>query len=219
LVESGMVVGLGSGSTASLMVRRLAERIADEALKVVGVATSEATAQLAREVGIPLRDLDDVAALDINLDGADEIDSQFRMIKGRGGALLREKLVASASRHRVTMITADKRVNRLGESALVPVEVSSVGVEHTERRLRAMGSATSRRRLQDGSPFVTDGGNAIVDCGFALIEDPMSLDRELQCVVGVLETGLFIDLCDTLVVATSDGVETLSAPIRTRNTG
>jgi len=214
LVESGMMVGLGSGSTAALMVRCLAERIANEALKVIGVPTSEATAKLASELGIPLRELDDVAALDINLDGADEVDPRFQMIKGRGGALLREKLVASASRHRVTMITADKRVNRLGESAPIPVEVSAVGVTHTELNLRKLGAMTSRRTQPDGSPYFTDGCNAIIDCRFASIDDPSALDSQLQCVVGVLETGLFINLCDTLIVATSQGVETLQAPLR-----
>jgi ribose 5-phosphate isomerase A len=211
LVESGMVVGLGSGSTAALMVSSLAERIASEALQIVGVATSEATAQLARKLGIPLRDLDEVVALDINLDGADEIDPQFHMIKGRGGALLREKLVAIASGHRVTMITGDKRVKRLGESAPVPVEVSSVGAKHTELRLRELGATTSRRTRSDGAPFFTDGGNAIIDCRFSQIDDPTALDRELQCIVGVLETGLFIDLCDTLIVATRDAVEKIRA--------
>ncbi|MGO9466220.1 MAG: ribose-5-phosphate isomerase RpiA [Isosphaeraceae bacterium] len=215
LVESGMVVGLGSGSTAALMVRRLGERIVEEALQIIGVATSEATAQLARELGIRLRELDDVTALDINLDGADEIDGRFHMIKGRGGALLREKLVASASSHRVTMITADKRVDRLGETAPVPVEVSSMGVTHTERRLRELGATTSRRTRADGSPFFTDGGNQIIDCRFAQIDDPGALDRQLRCVVGVLETGLFIDLCDALIVGTNHGVEKLQAPPRT----
>lgn len=210
-----MVVGLGSGSTAALMVRRLAERVANEALKIVGVATSEATAQLAQELGIPLRNLDDVKSLDINLDGADEINAQFQMIKGRGGALLREKLVASASCHRVTMITADKRVERLGQSAPVPVEVSAVGVVHTELRLRELGATTSLRLQSHGSLFLTDGGNAIIDCRFKRIDDPISLDRQLQCVVGVLETGLFIDLCDTLIVATSHGIEKLRAQTQT----
>ena len=164
LVESGMVVGLGSGSTSALMVRRLGERVEREGLKIIAVATSVATAELARGLKIPLRDLDDVDALDINLDGADEIDPQFRMIKGRGGACLREKIVACASNHRVTMITADKRVDRLGMTVPIPVEVSSFGVKHTERRLQQLGAATTIRRRADGSPTVTDGGNEIIDC-------------------------------------------------------
>jgi len=215
LVESGMVVGLGSGTTAALMVRSLADRIADEALEIVAVATSTATAQLARDLGFRLRELDDVVALDINLDGADEIDARFDMIKGRGGALLREKLVATASSHRVTMITGDKRVSRLGMTAPVPVEVSSVGVKHTERRIRELGATTFRRRRPDGLPFLTDGGNEIIDCQFPIIEDPGALDRELRGVVGVLETGLFIGLCDTLIVATTHGVEKVQARART----
>jgi ribose 5-phosphate isomerase A len=136
------------------------------------------------------------------------------MIKGRVGALLREKLVGSASAHRVTMITANKRVDRLGETAPIPVEVSPVGVTHTERRLRELGATTSRRGLTNGSPFVTDGGNEIIDCRFMEIENPRALDRPLQCVVGVLETGLFIDLCDKLIIGTDQGVGEPREPLR-----
>ncbi len=167
LVQSGMIVGLGSGSTAALMVRRLGERVEQEGLKIIAVATSVATAELARSLKITIRELDDVAALDINLDGADEIDPHFQMIKGRGGALLREKIVATASRHRVTMITADKRVERLGMIVPIPVEVSPIGVKHTERRLQQLGASTTIRNRPDGSPYLTDGGNEIVDCRFA----------------------------------------------------
>ncbi len=184
LVESGMIVGLGSGSTAALMVRRIGERVEQEGLKIIAVATSVATADLARSLKIPVRELDDVAALDINLDGADEIDPQFQMIKGRGGALLREKIVASASQHRVTMITADKRVERLGMIMPIPVEVSPVGLKHTERRLQQLGASTTIRRRPDGSPYLTDGGNEIIDCRFAAIDDPRALDRQLQCIAG-----------------------------------
>jgi ribose 5-phosphate isomerase A len=207
LVETGMIVGLGSGSTAALMVRRIGERVEQDGLKIVAVATSVATGELARSLGIPVHELDDVAVLDINLDGADEIDPQFRMVKGRGGALLREKIVATASRHRVTMITADKRVQRLGLTMPIPVEVSPIGARHTERRLQSMGATTAIRRLADGSPYLTDGGNEIVDCRFATVDDPTALDRQLQCLAGVLETGLFLDLCDTLIVGTHSGIE------------
>jgi ribose 5-phosphate isomerase A len=216
LVESGMSVGLGSGSTAALMLRFLASRIEEHGLRITGVPTSEATARLARTLGIPVCELDDVSLLDINLDGADEIDSQFRMIKGRGGALLREKIVASASARRVTMITNDKRVERLGISSPVPVEVSVFGLRHSERRLQRLGAATLIRRGGDGALVVTDGGNAIIDCRFANIADASSLDCELQGVPGLLETGIFVNLCDTLIVGTSDGVETIETSLRTR---
>jgi len=211
-----MVVGLGSGTTAALMVRRLGERVEQDGLKIIGVASSETTAESARQLKIPLRELDEVEALDINLDGADEVDSQFQMIKGRGGALLREKIVACAANHRVTMITADKRVDRLGTTMPLPVEVSLVGVKHTERRLQRLGASTTLRRLADGSPYLTDGGNAIIDCQFTPIDDPGSLDRQLQSMAGVLETGLFLNLCDTLIVGISGGFEQIETGVRNR---
>jgi ribose 5-phosphate isomerase A len=218
LVESGMIVGLGTGSTATLMVQRLGERIEQDGLRIVGVPTSVATAELACDLGIPLRELDDVSSLDINLDGADEVDPQFRMIKGLGGALLREKIVACVAARRVTIITEDKRVERLGVNAPIPVEVSHVGLKHTERRLQKLGAETTIRRLPSGEPYFTDGGNAIIDCKFAIIGDPGELDLRLQSVVGVFETGLFLGLCDLLVVGTQDGVEQIASHIP-RNTG
>jgi ribose 5-phosphate isomerase A len=214
-----MIAGLGSGTTAVLIVRRLAERVARERLEMIGVATSIATASLARELKIPLRELDDVSALDINLDGADEIDPQFRMIKGRGGALLREKIVVTAARRRVTVITEDKRVDRLGQSVPIPVEVSPIGVKHTERLLQRLGASTSIRPGPDGSAYLTDGGNEIIDCHFPSIDDPGALDQRLQCVAGVLETGFFIGLCDTLIVGSATGVEQLDTRVRPWSAG
>jgi ribose 5-phosphate isomerase A len=216
LVESGMTVGLGSGSTAALMVRRLGERVDQEGLKFTGVATSVATAELARGFSIVIVELDDIRTLDINLDGADEIDGHFQMIKGRGGALLREKIVATASGRRVTIITADKQVERLGMIVPIPVEVSPIGIRHTERRLQQLGASTSIRNRPDGAPYLTDGRNMIIDCRFAAVNDPRLLDRQLQCVAGVLETGLFLDLCDTLIVGTDEGVKRLENPERAR---
>jgi ribose 5-phosphate isomerase A len=216
LIRDGMTVGLGTGSTAELMIRRLAERIEQERLKITAVSTSDETTLLAGSLGITVQDLDAVPELDINLDGADEIDPKFRMIKGRGGALLREKIVALASNHRVTMIGASKRVERLGTNAPVPVEVSSIGVRHTERRLQQLDCSTTIRRRGDGSLYKTDGGNLIVDCGFGQIDDPESLDRELQCIAGVLDTGFFIGLCDTLIVGTEQGAEQIESAVRPR---
>jgi ribose 5-phosphate isomerase A len=214
LVEEGMVVGLGSGTTACALVVRLGERVAREALRFVGVPTSAATAELAASVGIALRDLDDVDTLDLNLDGADEIDPQFRMIKGRGGALLREKIVVDAARRRVTIITAEKRVARLGQRMPIPVEVSPFGLRHVDRHLRDLGAETAVRTRPDGRPFVTDGGHQIIDCRFGQIDDPSALELQLRQIVGVFATGLFLGLCDLMIVGQRDGVEMVAAPPR-----
>ncbi|WP_250846972.1 ribose-5-phosphate isomerase RpiA [Aquisphaera insulae] len=220
LVQSGMTVGLGSGTTAAHLVQRLGERVRDEGLRFVGVPTSLATSELARGLRIPLRELDDVDALDINLDGADEVDPQFRMIKGRGGALLREKIVACVARKRVTIITQEKRVANLGQKAPLPVEVSPVGLRHTERRLKALGAETRIRTVPAGVPFLTDGGNAIIDCTFTGRFEPEELDATLQSVVGVFETGLFLGLCDLLIVGTGEGVDQVpAAGLRNRGCG
>jgi ribose 5-phosphate isomerase A len=207
LVVSGMTVGLGSGTTACAMVRRLGARVANEGLRFVGVATSTATAELASSLGIPLRDLDDVDTLDLNLDGADEIDDSFRMTKGRGGALLREKLVVDAARRRVAILTAEKRVARLGQKMPIPVEVSPFGLRHIDRHLQALGTSTSLRTDEAGAPYVTDGGHRIIDCHFGPIEDPEGLNDRLKRIVGVFETGLFIGLCDLVIVGHPDRVE------------
>jgi ribose 5-phosphate isomerase A len=212
LVASGMTVGLGSGTTAALIIRHLGGRIAGEGLRFQGVPTSRETAELAGRCGIPLIDLDDVPALDLVLDGADEVDPQFRLIKGRGGALLREKIVAAAARRRVIVVTPEKRVDRLGRSQPVPVEVSAFGLKHTEHALRNLGARTTLRTDPSGAPFQTDEGHRIIDCRFDLIADPADLERRLKAVVGVFETGLFLDLCDTLIVGRPEGAEVLERP-------
>jgi ribose 5-phosphate isomerase A len=218
MVETGMAVGLGSGSTAALVVQALGERVADEGLKIVGVPTSVATAELANSLSIPLRHLDDLEALDLNLDGADEVDPEFRMIKGRGGALLREKLVASVARRRVTVVTSEKRVARLGDAAPIPVEVSSIGTRHIERRLQSLGARTALRLRPDGSLYQTDNGNRIIDCWFASPVDPDRAEAALKQIVGVFETGLFVNLCDVLIVGYPDRVERLERHARATGT-
>jgi ribose 5-phosphate isomerase A len=208
LVKSGMSVGLGSGSTATLMIERLGERVAEEGLRFVGVPTSLSTAALASSFGITLVDLDSIEVLDLNIDGADEVDPEYRMIKGRGGALLREKIVASAARRRIFIVGEDKHVDRLGTHFAVPVEASPFGIAHTEAGLRKLGATTSIRTAQDSSPYVTDGGNRIIDCKFADgIDDPAGLDIRLRQVVGVFETGLFLGLCDALIMGHADRAE------------
>lgn len=215
LVESGMVVGLGSGTTASLTIQFLGERRRNEGLEFVGVPTSAATAELAHSLGIPLRELDEVSLLDLNLDGADEIDPQFRMIKGRGGALLREKIVVTAARRKVTVVTAEKCVARLGATMPLPIEVSRFGFKHTQAKLEALGAQTSTRLQPDGRVYVTDGGNGIIDCRFSTGDDPESLELRIRRIAGVLDTGYFFGLCDFLIVGHNDHVESREAPTPT----
>jgi ribose 5-phosphate isomerase A len=216
LVEPGMAVGLGSGTTAILMIQRLGQRVAEEGLEFLGVPTSRATAELATSVGIALAELDAVDTLDLDLDGADEVDNAFRMIKGRGGALLREKIVAAAARRRVFIVGENKHVDRLGLKFPVPLEVSPFGLAHTERALRALGALTKLRMTVDGSqPYATDGGNRIIDARFERgIDDPATLDAHLKAVPGVFETGLFLGLCDALIVGRAEGARLIEAHTR-----
>ncbi len=207
LVHDGMAVGLGSGSTATLLIQLLGERVRDHGLKIVGAPTSLNTAKLAESFGIPLIELDEREHLDVNIDGADEVDPAYNMIKGLGGALLREKLVAAAAKRRVFIVGDNKLVKMLGDHCPVPVEVSAFGLEHTAVRVAALGCSPLLRRNPDGSPFITDGGNRILDCQFGPIPDAVSLDAKLQSITGVFETGLFLGFCDTLIVGHSGSVE------------
>jgi ribose 5-phosphate isomerase A len=213
LVQSGMAVGLGSGTTATLMIQRLGQRVAEEGLEFLGVPTSRATAELAESVGIALIDLDAVEALDLDIDGADEVDPAFRLIKGRGGALLREKIVAAAARRRVFIVGENKHVEKLGQRFPVPVEVSSFGLAHTERALRSLGAVTTVRTVPGGSDYyLTDGGNRIIDCRFeGGIDDPHGLDIRLRSIPGVFESGLFLGLCDALIIGRAQGAELIEA--------
>jgi len=209
LVQSGMVIGLGSGSTATLMIERLGRRVANEGLDFSGVATSLGSSKVAKTHGIRLVDLDAVERIDLNIDGADEVDPAYRMIKGRGGALLREKIVATAANRRIFIVGEDKRVDRLGEKFPVPVEVSGFGIVHTLEALTQLGCSPIVRRCGGSSdPYFTDGGNQIIDCQFAEgIEDPDRLDIRLRQVPGVFETGLFLGMCSALIVGFSDRAE------------
>jgi ribose 5-phosphate isomerase A len=198
-VQPGMVVGLGSGSTAAEMVRLLGERVRG-GLQIRGVPSSEATAALAREVGVPLVSLADVDALDVTIDGADEVDPRGELIKGRGGALLREKVIAAASRKLVIIVDGTKRVDVLGARMPVPVEVTPFALPVVERALAAMGAAVVRRASAEGAAYVTDGGNQILDCRFGPIADPAALGARLKAMVGVVEHGLFVGFSPTVIV-------------------
>jgi ribose 5-phosphate isomerase A len=207
LVRDGDIVGLGTGSTAYFAVVALGERV-KSGLEIVGIPTSVATADLARKVGIPLTTLDERPQIDITIDGADEIDPKLNMIKGGGGALLREKVVASACRKMVVVADSTKIVPALGKFPL-PLEIIPFARTVIERRIASLGATAKLRTNPDGQPFVTDNGNQILDCGFGRIADPPALARKLSEMVGVVEHGLFIGLAELVLVGRGDHVEEL----------
>ncbi len=211
LVQSGMTVGLGSGSTAELLVGELAQRIQIETLSFKAVATSERTELLARQAGIEIIDPQYAPRLDLVIDGADEVDQQFQMIKGRGGALLREKIVASAADRRIILIDKSKQVIKLGSRHRLPVEISSFGFSWTINRIAEFGRSLLLRSKPEGLPFITDGGNFIVDLETGPIDDVQTLQYGLLAIPGVFETGLFLGLCDVLIIG-----DDISAKIETQ---
>jgi len=203
-VEDGMRVGLGTGSTVHFALERLGERVR-EGLRITGVPTSVDTETKARALGIPLADLADVEALDLTIDGADEIDGNFDMVKGGGGALLREKVVASITRRQIAIVGADKVVARLGAFPL-PIEVVPFAQAVIQRALASRGATATLRQGKDGKPYLTDNGNRILDCRFpGGIPDPALLEAELDRLPGIVETGLFVGLAHVLVVGREDG--------------
>lgn len=213
LVTSGQIVGLGTGSTVFFVLERLAERIRDEGLEVVGVPTSVDTEAKARDFGIALTTLDEVERFHVTIDGADEIDGGYRMIKGGGGALLREKVVASLSDEVITVVGPDKVVERLGTTFDLPVEVVPFARAACSRRITSLGG-TPAVRGGEGSPYLTDNGNEILDVHFEEgIEDPAALERALDEIPGVVESGLFVGLSHVLVIGHDDG----SADVRRRD--
>lgn len=212
LVQSGMYIGLGTGSTARYVVEGLASRLRDGRLgHVVGVPTSEAAAALARSVGVPLASLDDQPQLDLAIDGADEIDPQLNLIKGLGGALLREKIVAAAATQFIVVADDSKLVIALGTHAPLPVEVVIFGLKPTERHLHALGCVPVLRRDATGAMFVTDEGNAILDCRFLSIPEPAALSAAIHAVPGVVDHGLFIGMAARAFVAGAGGVTLLTS--------
>jgi len=210
LVQSGMIVGLGTGSTVFFALERLAERIRDEGLELVGVPTSTDTEVQSRAFQIPLCGFDRADSIDLCIDGADEVDGSFRMIKGGGGALLREKVVASLSKRIVIIVHEAKVVETLGAGFPLPVELAPFARLPVRRSLVALGCEPMLRVDQNGQPYLTDNGNEIFDCAFeGGIADPEALALALCGLPGVVESGLFLGLCDELVVGYLDGrVET-----------
>jgi ribose 5-phosphate isomerase A len=201
LVQDGMVVGLGSGSTAAFAVEALARRHR-QGLRFVGIPTSEHTAVQAAAAGIPLTSFAKHRQIDITIDGADEVErGTLNLIKGLGGALLREKIVAAASRRLAIVVDDVKLVDRLGARTSVPVEVVAFGLEATQATLEVLGASARLRLSATGEPFVTDNGNRILDCSFGPIADPAQLDERIRRVIGVVESGLFIGRADPVFVA------------------
>jgi len=208
-VESGMRLGLGTGTTAEIFLELLAEKIR-AGLHIVGAATSRRTEEKARGLGILLDDIDNLAPLDVAIDGADEADRELNLIKGGGGALLREKIVAASTRRMIVIADSSKLVERLGRFPL-PLEVNPFGHHTTANRLRNTAAALGYQNLavtfREG--FVTDSGNVIYDCAFGAIRDPRLLAMALAVIPGVVDHGLFLNLASTLVIAGANGVEVL----------
>jgi ribose 5-phosphate isomerase A len=203
-VERGMKVGLGTGRAATAFVRALGGRVRGEGLDVVGVPTSEATRALAESLGIPLATLSEAGGLDLAVDGADEVDPRLDLIKGLGGALVREKIVAASSRRLLIVVGSEKMVGRLGVRTPLPVEIVPFGLALCERRLKELGGRPELRR-RDAEVFVSDNGNYILDCRFEGIADPASLDGAIREIPGVVGTGLFIGMAQRVLV--QDGRE------------
>ena len=209
-IQSGMRVGLGTGSTAYFATRRIAQLIQDGILKnIIGFPTSKAAWQLAEESGIPLMNDSMPENLDITIDGADEVDPNLNLIKGGGGALFREKIVAQSTRREIIAVDDSKLTPALGTHFSLPVEVALFGWQSQMRFLESLGATPKIRTLGDGTQFVTDSGNMIFDCSFAPIPDPAVLAATLSGRAGIIEHGLFINFANDLIVAGDNGIRHL----------
>jgi ribose 5-phosphate isomerase A len=206
-VGPGMALGLGSGSTVYFFLQEVGRRVR-QGLDVVGIPTSERTAALAREFGIPLTSFAERQALDLAVDGADEVDPDLNLIKGHGGALLREKIIARAARQLVIVVDSSKLSPALGTKATLPVEVLPFACGLASARLTALGASPVLRQ-EAGKPFATDNGNWIVDCSFAPLSDPAALEAAINDVPGVMDNGLFTGLADEVIVARNGLIEVL----------
>jgi ribose 5-phosphate isomerase A len=205
-VMPDMVLGLGSGSTAEFVLEALAARVA-QGLRVVGIATSQRTEALARRLGVSLTSFAEHRRLDLTIDGADEVErTTLNLVKGLGGALLREKIVAAASARMIVVVDESKLVDRLGVHVPVPVEIVPFGWQTVLERLSGLRARPVLRRVGE-APFVTDGGNYIADCAFPAIPDAAALERQLAAIIGVVESGLFIGRADTVIIGRPSGVE------------
>ncbi|WP_263366797.1 ribose-5-phosphate isomerase RpiA [Edaphobacter bradus] len=200
LVESGMTVGLGSGSTATIWIKLLGEKVRDHGLKIRAIASSEDSERLGKSYGIPFVNFDECRSLDLTIDGADEVAPGLALIKGGGGKLLREKIVASASKRFVVVADESKQVEKLGRFPL-PVEVIPMATPLVSDSLRELGFTPTIRVNRDGTRYITDEGNLILDCSGLLIEDPSGIAAKIDSMVGVVEHGLFLDMADLALIA------------------
>jgi ribose 5-phosphate isomerase A len=201
MVADGAVVGLGTGSTAVFMIEELGRRIREEGLNIVGIPTSYDAGVLARRQGVPVRTLDDVEGIDIAIDGADEVDPRRQLIKGRGGAHLREKIIDGLAERFIVVVDESKLVDRLGTKCPVPVEVLPMAVRPVMRRLQGMGGVPEvRMGVRKDGPVITDQGNMIIDVRFDRIDNPQEMEAVLNNIPGVLENGLFVNLATLVLV-------------------
>lgn len=206
-VRDGMAVGLGTGSTATHAVREIGRRVREAGLSIKAVPTSDKTAALATEVGITLTSLEEIGSLDVTIDGADEIVlDTLDVIKGMGGALLHEKIVALATREVILIVDESKVVPRLGDHTAVPVEVVSFGLRLTTESLRSLGCHPVLRSDADKQPFITDSGNLLLDCRFPIIEDARALASAIKRITGVVDHGLFLGVAKRAIIAAENGV-------------
>jgi ribose 5-phosphate isomerase A len=210
-VKDGMVVGLGTGSTVYFTIKRLGMMVA-EGFDIIGIPTSIQTEKIARGSGIRLSNLQEHPEIDVTIDGADEVDPNLDLIKGMGGALLREKIVASASKMQIIVVDPSKMVDILGTKSPLPVEVSPYGWKNCLERLKKFGCDAQLRMKQD-MVYKSDNNNYIVDCTFERIEDPRTLESEINNIPGVLENGLFLGITDMVILGTEDGGKLFSKPL------
>jgi len=208
MVRDSSVIGLGSGHAATAFVQALGERV-QRGFRVRGVPTSQATADLAAALGIAVTSLDEIESIDITIDGADEVDPDLNLIKGLGGALLREKIVASCSRRLVILVGSEKIVSRLGERGVLPVEVVPFAAGPCRRRLIQLGYPPSLRET-DGQPYLSDNGNYILDCQVQPLANPAGLEQTLRSIPGVVATGLFLGMAPTVLVKHGDRIDVRS---------
>ena len=204
-IRDGMIVGLGTGSTASHFIRELGKA----RIKVKGIPTSEASAQLAREVGVPLTTFEEHPRIDVTVDGADEVSPGLDLIKGLGGALVREKIVAHASARVVIVVDDSKLVDRLGAKTVIPVEVIPLAVPCVLLQLKELGGE-ARIREKNGQPFVSDNGNRILDWSHGVIDDPAKIEKQLKAITGVVDSGIFAGVADCVIVAGAQGIRKLT---------